>query len=60
MTLSRRKLLGFLAATPAVAVAARLPAAPPAFVDPPMIAAGDPILGGNLYAGAINWVDPDS
>ncbi len=29
-------------------------------VDPPMIAAGDAIQGGtNLYAGAINWVDPD-
>lgn len=29
-------------------------------VDPPMIAVGDAIQGGtNLYAGAINWVDPD-
>jgi hypothetical protein len=29
-------------------------------VDPPMIAVGDAIRGGtNLYAGAINWVDPD-
>ena len=29
-------------------------------VDPPLIAVGDAIQGGtNLYAGAINWVDPD-
>jgi hypothetical protein len=29
-------------------------------VDPPMVAVGDAIQGGtNLYAGAINWVDPD-
>lgn len=29
-------------------------------VDPPMIAVGDAIQGGTgLYAGAINWVDPD-
>jgi hypothetical protein len=29
-------------------------------VDPPMIAVGDAIQGGtNLFAGAINWVDPD-
>jgi hypothetical protein len=29
-------------------------------VDPPMIAVGDAIQGGtNLYAGAVNWVDPD-
>jgi hypothetical protein len=29
-------------------------------VDPPMIAVGDAIQGGtNLYAGAMNWVDPD-
>ena len=29
-------------------------------VDPPMKAVGDAIQGGvNLYAGAINWVDPD-
>jgi hypothetical protein len=28
--------------------------------DPPLIAVGDAIQGGtNLYAGAINWVDPD-
>ncbi len=28
--------------------------------DPPMVAVGDAIQGGvNLYAGAINWVDPD-
>jgi hypothetical protein len=29
-------------------------------VDPPLIAVGDAIQGGtNLYAGSINWVDPD-
>lgn len=29
-------------------------------VDPPMAAVGDVIQGGvNLYAGAINWIDPD-
>jgi head-to-tail connecting protein len=29
-------------------------------VDPPMAAVGDVIQGGvNLYAGAVNWIDPD-
>src|SRR6266852_1052605 len=62
MSVSRRGLFGLMAVAPIAAVKVVQAAAEPerVFVDPPMIAIEDMFQGGtNLYAGAINWVDPD-